>query len=325
MIPSAMPKTTDGQPDGSSSVNIALLLPAPDSVDFALAALREMVLKAVVSVHTRRNYAKALDELFALSTERRQPLSRMLVMDYRASMVARSLNASTINVRLSAVRKLIGEARRNGILDAEQAAQLADVPNIRQQGIRLGNWLTREQARELLAGPDRSTVKGKRDYCILALLVGCALRRAELAALEVEEIQQREGRWVIADMVGKGGRRRMVAVPHWAKLAIDAWTEAAGIKSGRLLRAVLKSGRVVGDGLGDWAVWSVVESSARRIGVEHFGAHDLRRTCAKLCRKSGGDIEQIKFLLGHASIQTTERYLGAEQELGVAVNDNLGL
>ncbi|WP_260472598.1 site-specific integrase [Edaphobacter aggregans] len=62
-----------------------------------------------------------------------------------------------------------------------------------------------------------------------------------------------------------------------------------------------------------------------QIGIEHFGAHDLRRTCAKLCRKNGGDLEQIKFLLGHSSIQTTERYLGSEQKIAVAVNDNLGL
>ncbi len=68
-----------------------------------------------------------------------------------------------------------------------------------------------------------------------------------------------------------------------------------------------------------------MQQSARQIGVERFGAHDLRRTCAKLCRKSDGDLEQIKFLLGHSSIQTTERYLGSEQEIAVAVNDNLGL
>jgi integrase len=64
---------------------------------------------------------------------------------------------------------------------------------------------------------------------------------------------------------------------------------------------------------------------SKQIGIEHFGAHDLRRTCAKLCRKNGGDLEQIKFLLGHSSIQTTERYLGSDQEIAVAVNDNLGL
>jgi len=65
--------------------------------------------------------------------------------------------------------------------------------------------------------------------------------------------------------------------------------------------------------------------SSKQIGIEHFGAHDLRRTCAKLCRKNGGDLEQIKFLLGHSSIQTTERYLGSDQDIEIAVNDNLGL
>lgn len=89
---------------------------------------------------------------------------------------------------------------------------LSEVPNIRQQGTRLGNWLTREQAKELLAVPDRSTLKGKRDYVILALLVGCALRRLELATLDVETIQLREGRWVLADLEGKGRRIRTVAV-----------------------------------------------------------------------------------------------------------------
>ena len=113
--------------------------------------------------------------------------------------------------------------------------------------------------------------------------------------------------------------------PIWIKQAIDTWKTAAKIEKGRLLRPLSKSGKMVGDELGDWAIWSVVELSSKQIGIEHFGAHDLRRTCAKLCRKNGGDLEQIKFLLGHSSIQTTERYLGSEQEIAVAVNDNLGL
>ena len=211
------------------------------------------------------------------------------------------------------------------MIGSEEAASLTDIPNIRQKGTRLGNWLTREQAKELLAVPDRSTLKGKRDYVILALLVGCALRRQELANLYIEDIQMRENRWVIADLRGKGGRVRTVAVPVWVKQAINAWTTAAGIEEGQLLRPVSKCGKVVGESLSDWAVWSVVEQSAKEIGIERFGAHDLRRTCAKLCRKNGGDLEQIKFLLGHSSIQTTERYLGSEQEIAVAVNDNLGL
>ena len=220
---------------------------------------------------------------------------------------------------------LAGEARLNGLIGLEEAANLTDVPNVRQTGTRLGNWLTREQAKGRLVVPDRSKSKGKRDYVILALLVGCAMRRQELASLKIEDIQLREGRWVIIDLRGKGGRIRTVAVPIWVKQGIDAWIAAAKIEKGRLLRPLSKSGKMVGDELGDWAIWSVVEQSSKQIGIEHFGAHDLRRTCAKLCRKNGGDLEQIKFLLGHSSIQTTERYLSSEQEIAVAVNDNLGL
>jgi integrase len=293
----------------------------PFAITQAQAILRQMVLDSVPSTHSKRNYAKALDDLFAFCASR--PLSRALLMEYRTTMD--HLSPSTINVRLSAIRKLVGEARRNGMIGLEEAANLSDVPNVQQKGTRLGNWLTREQAKELLAVPDRSTLKGKRDYVIIALLVGCALRRQELATLKIEKIQLREGRWVIIDLLGKGGRIRTVAVPIWVKQGIEAWMAAANIDKGRLLRPLSKSGKIVADELGDWAIWSVVEQSSKQIGIEHFGAHDLRRTCAKLCRKNGGDLEQIKFLLGHSSIQTTERYLGSEQEIAIAVNDNLGL
>jgi len=82
-----------------------------------------------------------------------------------------------------------------------------------------GNWLTRDQAKELLTVPDRSKIKGERDYAILAILLGCALRRQELATLDIESIQMREGRWVVADLRGKGGRVRTVAIPLWVKQA----------------------------------------------------------------------------------------------------------
>jgi hypothetical protein len=106
-----------------------------------------MVLDSVGSPHSKRNYAKALDDLFQFCASR--PLSRSLLIEWRAGM--ESLSPSTINVRLSAVRKLVGEARRAGIIGLEEAASLTDVPNIGQKGTRLGNWLTREQAKELLA------------------------------------------------------------------------------------------------------------------------------------------------------------------------------
>jgi len=257
---------------------LALLESPSPGLTPAQRELLQMVLDSVPAASSKLAYGHALDHLFTFSAGR--PLSRALLQEWRASMDG--LAPSTINVRLSAARKLVEEARRNGMLGAEEAASLTDVPNVRQAGLRLGNWLTREQAKELLQVPDRSTLGGKRDYAILALLVGCALRRQELASLDVQTIQLREGRWVLADMEGKGRRVRTVAVPVWVKQGINVWMTAAGIEEGRLLRSIRKGGKRIGNSLSDWAVWDVVQRSAAEIGIERFGAHDLRRTCANV-------------------------------------------
>lgn len=104
----------------------------------------------------------------------------------------------------------------------------------------------------------------------------------------------RENRWVIVDFRYKVGRIRTVAVPLWVKHAVNAWQAAVKIEEGSLLLSLNKAGKV-GESLSVWAIWAVVTESARQIGIERFGAYDLRRTCAKLCRKASGDLEQIKF------------------------------
>ncbi|WP_245536221.1 tyrosine-type recombinase/integrase [Terriglobus roseus] len=202
--------------------------------------LKQMVLNSVTAVNTRRNYSKSLDDLFAFAAGR--PLTRALLQEWKSSMD--SLAASTVNVKLAAARRLVSEARRNGLIGPEEASNLFDIPNVAQRGNRLENWLTREQAKDLLRVPDRSKLKGKRDYAILALLVGCALRRRELAALDIADVQQRDGRWVISDLRGKGNRIRTVAVPLWVKAAIDAWLAEGELLEGRIFRSVAKSGTI---------------------------------------------------------------------------------
>jgi hypothetical protein len=160
---------------------------------------------------------------------------------------------------------------------------------------------------------------------MLAMLLGCGLRRSELVGLETDEIQTRQDHWAIVDLTGKGRRVRTVPLPQWVKQALDRWVTAAGIKEGKIFRAVTKTGKVWGKGLSQNLVWYVVRNSCKRAGLEHIAPHDLRRTCAKLCHSGGGELEQIQFLLGHASVQTTERYLGCKQNLGHPVNDRFTL
>ena len=190
--------------------------------------------------------------------------------------------------------------------------------------MRAGNWLTAEQARALLLAPDENTLKGKRDRALLAVLVGCGLRREELVLLNVEDVQLRDEHWVIPELVGKGKRVRLVPVPGWVKERLDEWTTKGEIREKRIFRAMRKNGTVASESLSATAVWKIVLHYARHTaGIRDITPHDLRRTCAKLCRRADGDLEQIQFLLGHSSIQTTEKYLGGEQEIRNAVNDRL--
>ena len=145
------------------------------------------------------------------------------------------------------------------------------------------------------------------------------MRRAELLALRVEAIQQREKHWVIADLIGKAGHVRTVPIPMWVKAAVDAWTAAAAITEGPVFRAINKAGREWGDGISPQVLWDVVRAAARRAGIDQLAPHDLRRTCARLCHLAGGELDQIQFLLGHVSIQTTERYLGCKQKLRISI------
>jgi len=118
---------------------------------------------------------------------------------------------------------------------------------------------------------------------------------------------------------------RTVPIPGWVKDAVDAWTDAVDIAHGPVFRAISKAGRVWGDGMSPKVLWDVVRAAAGRAGIEKLVPHDLRRTCARLCHLAGGELDQIRFLLGHVSIQTTERYLGCKQRLRCAVNDRLGI
>ena len=117
------------------------------------------------------------------------------------------------------------------------------VEGVKRRGVRSGNWLTLKQAQALIVSPDVDTPGGLRDRAILAVMLGAGLRRSEVAALTFEHIQQREGRWVIVDLVGKGGRVRTVPIPAWVKVAIDEWGGAADVNSGRVFRGIYHSGK----------------------------------------------------------------------------------
>jgi len=146
-----------------------------------------------------------------------------------------------------------------------------------------------------------------------------------LVHLKVEDVQQRGDHWAIVDLVGKGGHVRTIPVPGWVKNRMDDWMRESRTASGCVFRSINKHGTVWGNGVTEKVVWYVVRNFAKALGIEKIAPHDLRRTCARLCRVAGGELEQIQFLLGHVSVQTTERCLGSKQKIRDAVNDRIGI
>jgi site-specific recombinase XerD len=288
--------------------------------------LKALVLDSVSSPITKRVYNMALNEFMAWFQQAPRPgFTNATVSAWRVSLEERRLGSSSIIIRMSAIRKLAAEAADNGLLAPELAQGISRVKSVKSTGIRVGNWLSQRQAQALLSAPDATTVTGLRDRAIIGVLLGCGLRRSEVAGLTFSHVQQRDGRWCIVDLVGKHGRVRTAPMPAWVKVAIDAWTTASGVTTGCVFRPVNRAGSIAGERLGEKVVWQMLRRYATEVGVPGISPHDLRRTCAKLCRAAGGELEQIQMLLGHASVQTTERYLGTRQDLVHAPNDAIKL
>jgi site-specific recombinase XerD len=289
--------------------------------------LKALVLDSVSSPITRRVYNLGLDEFIAWFMLEPRPagFTKATVSAWRVTLEQRGLGSVSVNVRITAVRKLAVEASDNGLIAPELASGIARIKGVRSQGVRVGNWLSLQQAQALLNAPDVGTKKGLRDRAMFATLLGCGLRRSELASLTMRHVQQRDSRWCIVDLVGKHNRVRTIPMPAWTKQAIDAWTTSAGVSEGHLFRPVNRGDQVFGTRLSEKVVWQMLKTYVSGAGLPDIAPHDLRRTTAKLCRAAGGELEQIQLLLGHSSVQTTERYLGTKQDLAHAPNDAIKL
>src|SRR5215472_13574799 len=179
---------------------------------------KRSVLNSLTSLQSRRSYQHAMDEFIEwYCSEPRLALNRAVVLRYRLQLEAKKLAASTINVRLAAVRRLAYEAADTGLLSPELVAGIRRVKGVPQLGRRVGNWLTAAEGERLLAGLDRQTLRGKRDAAIISLLLGCGLRRSEVVGLRTSDLPRRDA---IVDL--------------WAKPATEGKPLAMGVAAQRL-------------------------------------------------------------------------------------------
>jgi integrase len=145
---------------------------------------RSSVLQSLESPASKRTYGSAIDDFISwYCSEPRLAFGRTVVLRYRYELESRRLAPATINLRLAALRRLAYEASDNRLLSPDLAASIRRVKGTKRLGIRHGNWLTPAQGKQLLNARDQASVKGKRNYAMLAVLLECGLRRSELLRL----------------------------------------------------------------------------------------------------------------------------------------------
>lgn len=275
-----------------------------------------------VADRTRRDYGRALTDFMEWhAATGADGFNRATVNAYTADLKANRVGA--INQRLAAIRKLARELWLNDIISHGVYEGIRATDGIKTLGSKVGQWLSIEQAQAMLDAPDTTRPLGLRDRAILAIMLGCGLRRNEAAGLVVEQIQQRDGRWIFIDIVGKHNRIRSVPMAPWVKVAIDAWRVHLPAEAVTLFCQLRKGNRVLPRSMNAQTIWRTVE--AYRPPDVELAPHDLRRTFARMAYRAGMDIRQIQLSLGHASIQTTETYIGAEQDLQHAPSDAIPL
>lgn len=271
-------------------------------------------LNIIRNPNTRRAYSYYVREYLNYLHETGQPLGL-----YSAEQHLISVDKS-LPLRLSAIRWLAKQLYKHDKIDYETYARIRMIDSVKRKGIRRGNWLTKAQAQKVLNKPDDS-LKGVRDRAILGVFLGTGMRRAEVQALTFEDVQQRDGRWVFIDIVGKHNKVRTIPIASWVKTLIDDWSNISRLTEGIIFRSFR------GRGAKEVSNANISTEGLRLISQQYAGVapHDLRRTFAKLADKGGSHLAQIQLTLGHASLATTQTYLGTDLDLQEACSDKLGL
>jgi integrase len=236
---------------------------------------------------------------------------RMATEDFEQEMKA-SARPETVQATQAAIMRL--DAMRGAVI----------VPTAK--GKKTHTWLSAKEVKDITALCD-SSVPGKRDWIILGLLLGAGLRREELAGLKFSAMMQqptRTGtRWVLS-VKGKGAKDRTIPINDTLAKRLQEWQELAGGEY--IARSMVRKSKTQINGrMSAVAIFQLVSKYGAKIGRQGLAPHDLRRTYAQLGYNAGVPITQISILLGHSSVNTTQRYLNLDLDLETTASDFIPL
>ena len=233
------------------------------------------------------------------------PWHEVTYAESMAVRIALTDRPATVNKMLSALRGVLKQTWRLGLMDADAYRRAADVENVRASRLLSGRALAGEEIGKLFKSCAADSPKGARDAALLAVLYGCGLRRGELAGLDVEDFDADDCSIVVH---GKRNKQRTVYLSGGGCRYVQAWLEHRGDEPGPLFCPVDQTGAVRTGRLRGESVAYIVKRLQQVAGVEHFSAHDLRRSAVTHMLDAGVDVITVQKLAGHADLTTTARY-----------------
>ena len=287
-----------------------------------------IVLNEANSEKTAVVYEAEIRKFLTFSAGRGAQSPAQAVGVYKRHLQDEGYAASTINKKLSAIRKFFKMAQREGLIPADQASKAQSVESIPQRGQKKGNWLDVEGMRALLNFPaeeDENEDLVVRDRAIIAVFLSCALRSFELAGLTWGQVQSRKYGdrtiWQLEDIQGKHHRVRTVPIADYAVKALADW---------RFLCPDPANNRRVFVSMGpdgEWnasittnGIWRIIKHRAAAAGFPEISVHDLRRSAATLLYRRTENIKQAQHMLGHSSVAVTEKYLDTALDVPTVVD-----
>ena len=293
---------------------------------------------ATLTPNTQRAYGRALRQFgdFCAGQGWHDPmvtlLRRSVLSAWESDMRQRGLATQTIRQSLAAVRWAAALAADADQVDEAELARMRRI-KVHGSGVRQGVWLDRDDLLRLVRAPRGADVRSLRDRAMLALVAGCGLRRAELCALQLRQVDERDGAPVaLVNLVGKGSKMRSVAIPEWTRPHLAAWLRSyrasCDLVPGDPLVCEIAGGghgTPTGRPIHPGTFYRVLRQACATAGLPDIAPHDLRRTTAKMMQDGGASLDAIRDALGHRSTATTERYLKTAQgpALGTLAMDRI--
>lgn len=231
---------------------------------------------------------------------------------------------ATVNTCLSALKGVAKEAWMLKLMDVESFQHIQAVRNLRGSRLPRGRALKTEEIRMLFSACEAdSTYLGPRDAALLAVILGCGLRRSEAVGLSLSDIVTDER---ALRVLGKGNKERLAYMPAGTWQRVQLWIEQVrGEVPGALFTRIRRFDTLTYDRLTDQAVYHILQVRQRLAGIEQCAPHDLRRTFATAMLDNGEDLITVKDAMGHASVTTTQQYDRRGEERLRSARDRLNL